>query len=412
MMESRCNITVEYNPVGIACNIACGYCYQDPMREAGNINVPRNWPRVKQQLERAGRDFSVFGGEALLAPLAHLEEVFAFGYGKFGQNGIQTNGSLITDAHIDLFERYKVHVGISIDGPSELNRVRCEPPLTERTLTAIDKLCARGLYPSIITTIHRGNADLVQLLAWFDALAAKGIRYLNLHELEVECGRESLALSEEDNIRTYLQIYEWAKTSTMAVLPFQDIRRLLTEEYPQVMCTWNHCDPLTTAAVQGINPNGELSNCGRTNKDGVNWLKGDHPGFERTLLLAQTPQEHGGCKDCTYFVFCKGHCPGTAIDGDWRNRTVNCRFWYALFERIERDCHPDALLSSFDKERMKRRLLWSVMPDHVEGSHGDAHGDSWGHLDVPHGDEHHDHTDRAPRQQIPVTFLEQAPPDV
>jgi uncharacterized protein len=397
-------MTVEYLPVGIACNIACGYCYQDPMREAGNINVPRDWPRVRDQLDRLG-EFTVFGGEPLLAPLAHLEEVFAYGFARHGKNGIQTNGTLITDAHLDLFEKYRVHVGISIDGPPALNRVRCAPEQTAQTLTAIATLCARGMPPSIITTIHRGNADLAQLLPWFESLAAQGVQHLNLHELEVECGRDRLALSEDENIRVYLELYEWSKTTTLRVLPFTDIRALLTTEYPAVMCVWNHCDPLTTEAVHGLTPNGELSNCGRTNKDGVNWVKSDRPGRERYRALAQTPQACGGCQGCTYFAFCKGQCPGTAIDGDWRNRTVNCRFWYALFEHIERDCDPATLLTPDVKRRLEGRIIASDV------SHGDAHVDSWEHGDVPHGDDHGDHTDSGTRdvQRFPTVFLVRRP---
>jgi len=392
-------MTIEYNPVGIACNIACAYCYQDPMREAGNINVPRDWSRVKQQIDRMGSDFAVFGGEALLTPMAHLEEVFAYGFERFGKNAVQTNGTLITDAHIDLFERYKVNVGISIDGPPELNHVRCAPELTGRSIMAIEKLCARGVFPSIITTIHRGNANLPLLTAFFDWLGDHGVRYLNLHELEVECGREHLTLSEEENLRVYLELYDWSKTTSMHVLPFADIKALLTTPHPQTTCTWNHCDPLTTQAVHGINPNGELSNCGRTNKDGVNWVKADRPGDERYALLYRTPQEFGGCQGCGYFAFCKGHCPGTAIDGDWRNRTVNCRLWYGLFERIERDCDPATLLSA----EVKRQLAEGIM--HGDRPHGDGHADSWEHGDRPHGDSHGDHTDYGTRQRIPVTFL-------
>jgi uncharacterized protein len=32
---------------------------------------------------------------------------------------------------------------------------------------------------------------------------------------------------------------------------------------------------------------------------------------------------------------CKGQCPGTAIDGDWRNRTENCELWKGLFRHLE-----------------------------------------------------------------------------
>jgi uncharacterized protein len=34
---------------------------------------------------------------------------------------------------------------------------------------------------------------------------------------------------------------------------------------------------------------------------------------------------------------CKGQCPGTAINGDWRNRTEHCEVWKAVFAHLESD---------------------------------------------------------------------------
>lgn len=386
-------MTIEYLPVGIACNLSCEYCYQDPMRDAGNINVPRNWNRVQEQLLRAGSDFAVFGGEPLLAPVEHLEEVWAFGHKHYGKNGIQTNGALITPAHIELFKKYNVQVGISVDGPGELNSLRSGLEITDKILSNINLLCLEGIIPSIITTIHKKNTgdNLLALMAWFDRLAAGGILHLNLHILEVEKGRERL--TDTENIEAFLGLYLWSKTSKMTVSPFWDIRQLLTERNPSVPCVWNSCDPLTTAAVQGIGPDGARSNCGRTNKDGVNWIKADHPGAERYLLLHQTPQDVGGCKDCTFFIFCKGQCPGTAIDGDWRNRTADCKTWYALFERIESDIIREGSIPISRnyplKEEIERSFLSQWVGDHMDSPHGDSpHGDS--HGDSPHGDMHGD----------------------
>jgi uncharacterized protein len=387
-------MSVEYLPVGIACNIKCGYCYQDPMREAGNINVPRNWSKAREQLEKLGQNFAVFGGEPLLAPIEHLEEVWKFGLQKYGSNGIQTNGSLITDEHIELFAKYKVGVGISIDGPGDMNSVRCSDELTLKTEIAIKKLCNLGIIPSIICTIHRGNNDLPRLCNWFNSLSGLGVRHLNLHEMEIDCGRDEFALSEARQIETYLELYKWSETSKLQVLPFLDIKKLLTEFEPSVMCVWNHCDPQTTAAVQGVTPDGVMSNCGRTNKDGVNWVKADSPGLERYVALHQTPQAYGGCRDCRYFAFCKGHCPGTAIDGDWRNRTVNCNLWYNLFEIIENDL----LLQGFsvlDESAKESKIAQFLAVHPVNGEHGDT----------PHGDHHGDHTDYG----IPATILKEIP---
>ncbi|MGH7346433.1 MAG: radical SAM protein, partial [Candidatus Rokuibacteriota bacterium] len=90
-------------------------------------------------------------------------------------------------------------------------------------------------------------------------------------------------------------------------------------------------------AVQGVEGNGQRSNCGRTNKDGIDFTKADGEGFERYLALYQTPQEHGGCKGCRFFLMCKGQCPGTAIDGDWRNRTEHCELWKQLYRQLEEE---------------------------------------------------------------------------
>jgi uncharacterized protein len=381
-------MTVEYLPVGIACNIACKYCYQESQRDAGNINMPRNWERVRSQLDRIGVDFAVFGGEPLLTPMAHLEEVFKYGFEKHGKNGIQTNGSLITDEHIDLFDKYKVHVGISIDGPGELNSVRCTNDLTEKTESAIRKLCDRGIPPSLIMTIHRGNNDIPALTRWLDSLALRGLRYLNFHEMEQECGQTEPALSEAETIRNFLQLYEWSKGTKFWINPFVDIRSLLTEMEPRANCVWHACDPQTTEAVQGINPDGSMSNCGRAYKDGVNWLKADTPGFERYVALYHTPQEHGGCAGCKYFAFCKGQCPGTAIDGDWRNRSLECRLWYSLFDAISED-NKDRLLPP-EVVKQKEEALMNRWASPQNNEHGDKHGD------IPHGDKHGDHTDYGP----------------
>ena len=62
----------------------------------------------------------------------------ALGPRKYGSNGIQTNGVLINDEHIRMFRDYKVHVGVSVDGPGELNDSRWAGTL-ERTREATAK---------------------------------------------------------------------------------------------------------------------------------------------------------------------------------------------------------------------------------------------------------------------------------
>ena len=338
---------VELRPLGVKCNIQCQYCYQNPERDAGNVLHSYDMEKMKAALDREGQVFTLFGGEALMVPEKDLEELWAWGFKKFGSNGVQTNGTLINDNHIRMFKAYRVHVGISIDGPGELNDVRWSGTLertralTEKTCAAIERLCQEGIPPSLIITLHRNNAtrDKLPIMHdWLKTLERQGVKSARLHILEVEDAsvRAKYAMSSAENLEAFLSFARLEEELTTLKLDvFQDMRNLLLGRDENTTCIWNACDPYTTRAVQGIEGSGQRSNCGRTNKDGIDFAKSESEGFERYLALYHTPQEYGGCQGCRFFLMCKGQCPGTAMDGDWRNRTEHCDVWKGLYEHLE-----------------------------------------------------------------------------
>ena len=368
---------VELRPLGVKCNIQCRYCYQEPQRNAGNVSREYSIPKMKEALELEGAPFILFGGEPLLVPLRDLEELWSYGLERFGKNGIQTNGTLIKSDHIALFKHYKVHVGISIDGPGELNGLRWQGTedltlaATEKTMQAIRSLCLQDHVPSIIVTLHNVNASparLPRLLDWIKELHSIGVRAIRLHLLESESEeiRRSFGLTVEESIG--------ALTSFMALegeVPglrfdlFREMRDLLVGADQKTTCVWYACDPFTTKAVRGVEGQGQRSNCGRTNKDGVDFLKSDKAGFERYLALYQTPQNYGGCQGCRFFLMCKGQCPGTAIANDWRNRTEHCAVWMSIFERLESELISQGRLPlsvSENRSKLEQQALeqWHV----------------------------------------------------
>jgi uncharacterized protein len=333
--------------LGVTCNIACQYCYQNPQRDAGNLGTRYDLDRIKAAIEREGGEFILFGGEPLLMLEDDLENLWEWGLAKFGRNGIQTNATLINDNHIRMFREYNVHVGISIDGPGPLNDVRWAGTMEktrERTAhveKTIERLCREGLAPSVIITLHRNNATadkLPVLHDWVRHLDQIGVGSARLHILEVEHDpvRSKYALSPQENMTALLSFAELEPALTRTKLDiFRDVKWMLLADDEQATCIWKACDPLTTEAVRGVEGFGQRSNCGRTNKDGIDYVKADNVGYERYLALYHTPYEHGGCQGCRFFLMCKGQCPGTAINGDWRNRTADCMVWMALFEYLE-----------------------------------------------------------------------------
>lgn len=340
-------MTIELRPLGVACNLACHYCYQEPQREARNFRQAYHMERMKAAITREGGPFTLFGGEPLLLPLKDLEELFRWGLEEYGGSGIQTNGVLLNEAHIRLFKQYNVEVGISLDGPGELNDLRWHATLeqtrrgTGHVLTAIEQLCQHYRPPGLITTLHRLNATaerLPRLHDWTRQMDALGIRSMRLHLLEVESAwiRQAYSLSDEENISALLSFAELQ--TELKQLRFDillEMEQSLLGHDQHSSCVWHACDPYTTEAVHGVEGNGQSSNCGRTNKDGVDFLKAERAGYERYLALYQTPQEHGGCQGCRFFMMCKGQCPGTALHGDWRNRSELCGVWKAVFTHLE-----------------------------------------------------------------------------
>ena len=119
---------------------------------------------------------------------------------------------------------------------------------------------------------------------------------------------------------------------------------MLLADDTMATCTFMSCDPYTTESVHGVSGQGDLENCGRVNKEGVNFLKADRSAYERQLALYYTPQEYGGCKDCRFFIMCKGQCPGTGIDQDWRNRTMHCESYFKMFEKYEKKFMENGVL--------------------------------------------------------------------
>jgi uncharacterized protein len=278
-------------------------------------------------------NFTLYGGEPLLLPFADLEKVFKFGYDNFKQNGIQTNGVLITDRHFELFKKYNVSLGFSIDGPGELNSARSREVFTNYSIKNFYRALKEGFSVSLITTLTKVNCK-PELIKWFSELDDMGLKNLNLHWLEND-NKTGLNISQSEQIIFMGWLLEATERfKTLRCDTFTDmIKRLFTGAGGT--CIFNYCDPYNTTAVQGIGPNGELHNCGRVNKAGVDFVKADDNYLMRTEALRNTEQAEGGCKGCKYFYACTGFCPGTGINGDWRNRTEHCETLKTIFGWLE-----------------------------------------------------------------------------
>jgi uncharacterized protein len=357
-------MTVEAVPVGQVCNLKCTYCYENTMREAGNLGGSYDLDAMIKTLREEGQQFTVFGGEPLLMKFPDLERLLQFGFETYKGNGIQTNGALIEDRHVELFKRTNTYVGVSIDGPGELNAARPPKENTEKTLRNIEIMVKSGVGVGLIVTLNYHNAAggrLEYLKSWFRELDKLGIKSARLHLLEGHHARD-IELSKEDTLKAFLELYrfEMRELKNLRFDKFDEMLSLLSNDGKNVSCVWNDCDPYTTNAVRGVNGDGSRSNCGRANKEGVDWVKANSSSHIRQLALYHTPQSDGGCGDCRFFLVCRGYCPGTAIDQDWRNRTEHCETLkdiYGVLEEALLNVHKTPISLSPDRKQLEMDLL-------------------------------------------------------
>lgn len=123
------------NPVIIfrvtsACNLNCTYCYdKENHNKNKNVNeeITHNIDNVVEYLnklwqnENERKHIIFHGGEPLLANANTYENLIERILEKHSNAtfSIQTNGTLLTEEHIEIFKKYKVSIGISLDGYDE-----------------------------------------------------------------------------------------------------------------------------------------------------------------------------------------------------------------------------------------------------------------------------------------------------
>ncbi|WP_340617664.1 cyclophane-forming radical SAM/SPASM peptide maturase XyeB [Xenorhabdus entomophaga] len=120
------------------CNINCTYCYvfnmgntlaadSDPVMSLDNVAALRGFferSAVENELEVIQVDFH--GGEPLMMKKERFDRMCEIlRSGDYGNSrlvlALQTNGILIDDEWIALFEKHQVHASVSIDGPKHIN---------------------------------------------------------------------------------------------------------------------------------------------------------------------------------------------------------------------------------------------------------------------------------------------------
>jgi len=79
------------------------------------------------------------------------------------QHTLQTNGTLVTDQWCELFLKWKMHIGVSIDGPEDLHDAhrhdRRQRGTHARAVAGLRRLQDHGIHASVIVVLTRESLD-------------------------------------------------------------------------------------------------------------------------------------------------------------------------------------------------------------------------------------------------------------
>lgn len=288
------------------CQLRCRYCYVAAGEVPAHDLDPAVFARALRTLGFArGGEIQIAGGEPGLVPDVMAEVARLGRAAGAGRIGVQTNGLAIDDAFIDTVKRHRLGVGVSLDGPPEVNdRVRGQ---TARVLAGLARLEAAAVPFGITAVVCRDSVetlpDLVLLLGTFAHVKSIGLDVVR------PAGRGS-----EDDLPSPAAV-RLAYEGMAANLAWINRRRaapIRLREAAAVGCAPKDGAYCATEAGTGavLTADGRVFPCGSlVGFAGYDCGTADAPDLER--LGRGVRPERPGCAACEV-AGCRGRCPSRA----------------------------------------------------------------------------------------------------
>lgn len=214
---------VDLAPVGLLifqgtpfCNIDCSYCYLPDRANRARMTI-ETIERTCKVLVRDGLAADAIevlwhAGEPLVLPIAFYEQAFATIATELPiaalQHTLQTNGTLIDARWINLFRRWNVAVGVSLDGPPHIHdrhRVtRASQPTSARVMKGVSQIKEAGMSLDVICVLTRSSVAMADdLFAFFEGIGVDNIGF-NIDEAE---GPHFTSSHEGENVSASFQSF-------------------------------------------------------------------------------------------------------------------------------------------------------------------------------------------------------------
>lgn len=330
------------------CNFACDFCryHQNPAKNTMDFETYKMIidKSLKYNIQHGWNHMNVIyhGGEPLLWGFENFQKAVEHQhdlkkiYPDFSfENDVQTNASLLNDEWITFFKEHNFHIGISIDGPDDINFHRNSKINSEVVLNNIHKLHALGCHfgiLSVITNQHAGKAK-----EYYDFLQSNNIHSVGLcfcvdEDNHTTIKNEILI----DFLIEFFNLYFFGSYN-LRVREFESCMRLYLKKDAKA-CTYSFgkkCNKYFS-----ILPNGDVMFCDpySLNEKSLGNIKvNDFYEIKSSTFLQEickSIEEHlfAECANCSIKDICGGGCYRNIING----KNIFCETFKVLYPYIEK----------------------------------------------------------------------------
>lgn len=326
------------------CNLLCRYCYNgevcDPFDMSEDV--------LNRALDIAGEGegpihIQITGGEPTLVSdkTAAILETIRRRIGRPYTVGIQTNGTLMNPDLVREFKKYGVQVGVSLDGPPDVNeRLRGGTGATLRGLGILESFGVPFRITTVVTNQNVQFLDkLVYMLAGFreirgiglDLLVRKGRAFPNANN------NPNVSLPTSDELRYSIR-------SLLSALSEVNRRRsmpiVLREQERLEKAFSRGCRNFFCHASKGesvaVMPDGSVFPCGQTAGD-LRFFAGDIWNLDEAKLgsLSLFRLSEPRCNDCPIKEFCPGDCP-SRVAYNQNDAGLACDIYRTIWEMMRK----------------------------------------------------------------------------
>jgi uncharacterized protein len=320
-----------------ACNLRCQYCYRHP--EAPKA-MPRDIALAALSLAAASSlpfHVQLAGGEPTLQPgLIEFVGRTVREAGWPATVAVQTNGTLIDAALIDLCRRYDIGMGISVDGPPDIQEqlrgragdifrglaLLAQAAVSVRVTAVLSSVNAVRLYDLAVTLSRFANVRGLGL----DPLVRTGTA-LSTPDLfpqadTIRSGVRAMCEAVEQMNKCHGRRIEWRE--------MEAVRRALSGQ--GISRPYCHACKGESLAVH---PSGAVYPCGQTIGD-PHMAAGtvDSVDWERLRTCYQGLQLRGDCTTCPLAGRCPGDCPSRLHYNNGSGTPAMCIVYQAIAEML------------------------------------------------------------------------------